>query len=66
LELTAKTHYEFSGIRGLLQLADHRASAKEEGSYVPELSNFNYKFPHSEKRGAQKLIENIGGTMIYY
>jgi CRISPR-associated endonuclease/helicase Cas3 len=57
LELTAKTHYEFSGIRGLLQLADHRASAKEEGSYVPELSNFNYKFPHSEKRGAQKLIE---------
>lgn len=57
LEQTALTQYEFSGIRGLLQLADHRASAKEDGDFVPNSSLFGYNFPHAEKRGVQKLIE---------
>lgn len=58
LEITANKHYEFAGSRGLLQLADHRASAKEDGDFVPDFSTFHYQFPHKEKRGVQKLIEN--------
>lgn len=57
LEQTAMVQYEFSGIRGLLQLADHRASAKEDNEYMPTISPFRYTFPHPEKRGVQKLIE---------
>lgn len=57
LEQTAKAFYEYAGIRGLLQLADHRASAKEDGDFVPNCSAFHYNFPHAEKRGVQKLIE---------
>lgn len=57
LEQTAIVQYEFSAIRGLLQLADHRASAKEDGDFVPNSSPFSYNFPHAEKRGVQKLIE---------
>ena len=57
LEQTAIVQYEFSGIRGLLQLADHRASAKEDGENPPIISSFSYHFPHAEKRGVQHLIE---------
>jgi len=58
LEIIANKHYEFAGPRGLLQLADHRASAKEDGDFVPDFSSFHYQFPHKEKRGIQKLVEN--------
>lgn len=57
LEQTAVVQYEYSGIRGLLQLADHRASAKEEGEHLPAFYSFSYHFPHAKKRGVQKLIE---------
>lgn len=57
LEQSAKTHYEFAGPRGLLHLVDHRASAKEEGEFVPDFTQFSYQFPHKEKRGVQRLIE---------
>ncbi|KAA6326209.1 CRISPR-associated endonuclease/helicase Cas3 [termite gut metagenome] len=57
LEISANTLYEFAGLRGLLQLADHRASAKEAGDSVPDFIHFQYTFPHKEKRGVQKLIE---------
>lgn len=57
LEQSAKAHYEFAGPRGLLQLVDHRASAKEEGEEVPVFTKFKYKFPWKEKTGVQKLIE---------
>lgn len=53
----AKIQYEFSGIRGLLQLADHRASAKEENDFVPDNTAFEYQFPYSCKRGVQELVE---------
>ena len=58
LLVIAKIQYEFAGPRGLLQLADHRASAIEDGDYVPEHKKFEYIFPHSEKRNVQNLIEN--------
>lgn len=57
LEYSAKTHYEFAGPRGLLRLVDHRTSAKEDGEFVPEFTQFSYQFPHKEKRGVQRLIE---------
>jgi len=57
LEQSAKAHYEFAGLRGLLRLVDHRASAKEEGEEVPVFTKFSYQFPHKEKRGVQRLIE---------
>lgn len=58
LSEVAKLHYEFAGPRGLLQLSDHRASAIEDGDFVPDHKPFKYKFPHSEKRSVQKLIEH--------
>ena len=54
---SAKSFYEYAGLRGLLQLADHRASAKEEGKKVPDITSFKYNFPYAEKRGVQELIE---------
>lgn len=57
LEQTAKIHYEFAGVRGLLRLIDHRASAKEDGGSVPDFTPFHYQFPHTKKRGVQELIE---------
>lgn len=51
-----KLQYEYSALRSLLQFADHRASAREVGDYVPELKPFSYKFPHSTMRPVQKLI----------
>lgn len=57
LEQSAKTHYEFAGPRGLLQLVDHRTSAREEGEFVPDFTQFGYQFPHKEKRGVQQLIQ---------
>ena len=49
--------YEYDGVRGVLQWADHRASAKEDGETLPKITAFNYVFPFSEKRGIQKLVE---------
>lgn len=49
--------YKFSAVRGLLQFADRRASARESKDYVPNLIPFKYTFPHKEKRGVQNLIE---------
>ena len=57
LALSSKKIYEFSGVRGLLQLADHRASAKEDGDVIPDCKCFHYQFPYKEKRGVQKLVE---------
>lgn len=51
-----KLQYEYSALRALLQLADHRASAREEGDYVPELKSFRYNFPHTTMRPVQQLI----------
>ena len=59
LELSANAQYEFAGPRGLLQLADHRMSAKEDGEFVPNFTMFKYEFPHNEKRGVQTLIEKF-------
>lgn len=50
--------YEYSGVRGLLQLADHRASAKEGLETLPIFKAFSYDFPHLEKRNVQKIIDD--------
>jgi CRISPR-associated endonuclease/helicase Cas3 len=57
LEQLAEIQYEFAGPRGLLQLADHRASAKEDGDFVPDFTSFSYIFPYHEKNSVQKLVE---------
>ena len=57
IEDLAIKQYECAGLRGLLQLADHRASAKEDNQYIPTLTDFSYNFPFSQKRGVQKLVE---------
>lgn len=49
-------HYEYSGVRALLQLADRRASAKESNENVPELKSFSYLFPENwQKRKVQEI-----------
>lgn len=57
LSQVANLHYEFAGPRGYLQLADHRASALEDGDFVPDHKPFKYQFPYPEKRNVQCLIE---------
>lgn len=57
-ERLAIEHYCYAGPRGLLRLADHRASAREEGLDVVDISSFEYSFPSNwEKRTVQKLVE---------
>ena len=51
-------HYEFAGIRGLLQLADVRASIVENGAFIPPFIPFIYDFPKNWlKRPVQKIAE---------
>ena len=38
-------------------MADHRASAKEDGEYTTSIKSFSYSFPFAQKRGIQKLVE---------
>jgi CRISPR-associated endonuclease/helicase Cas3 len=54
-----RLRYEYDGPRAVLQLADHRASAKEEGEIVPAFRSFDYQFPHASKRGVQQLITEL-------
>jgi CRISPR-associated endonuclease/helicase Cas3 len=56
---TVRLRYEYDGPRYLLQLADHRASAKEEGIVIPDLRSFSYSFPYKEKRGVQLKIDEL-------
>ena len=62
LEDIVKSFYEFSGVRYFTQLADHRASIKENlkesDRFVPDIKNFEYTFPIDwEKRNVQKIVE---------
>lgn len=56
--LLCSAHMEYDAIRGLLQLADHRASAKEEMENISSLEPFSYTFPYTQKRGVQKIVED--------
>lgn len=51
--------YAYAGLRSLLQLIDHRASAAEGGASLLPLRSFSYKFPHAERRGVQQEIEKL-------
>lgn len=55
--LALRKQYELAGPRGFLQFADHRASAKEDGQELPALKPFTYNFPHPNKTGVQKIVE---------
>lgn len=51
-------HYEFAGVRGLLQLADVRASISENGAFIPPFIPFEYQFPKNwTKRPVQEIAE---------
>jgi CRISPR-associated endonuclease/helicase Cas3 len=51
-------HYEFAGVRGLLQLADVRASITENGGFIPPFIPFEYDFPKEWiKRPVQQIAE---------
>lgn len=51
-------HYEFAGVRGLLQLADVRASITENGGFIPPFIPFEYDFPKEwTKRPVQEIAE---------
>ena len=49
--------YQFDGVRSLLQLIDHRASAAENGDELPKFRTFDYKFPHRDEFGKAKKNE---------
>ncbi|OJW70708.1 CRISPR-associated helicase Cas3' [Spirosoma sp. 48-14] len=50
-------HYEYAGVRSYLQVADRRTSAKESGENLSDPKSFEYKFPHSERRNVQRIVE---------
>ena len=58
-EKAISKRYLFDGPRAWLQLIDHRASAFEQDEELPLLVAFSYKFPHDEKRGVQRIIEDL-------
>lgn len=52
-------HYEYAGLRGLLQLADVRASITEQGKFIPEFDPFSFQFPEEwTKRPVQLIAES--------
>jgi CRISPR-associated endonuclease/helicase Cas3 len=57
--------YQYAGPRALLQLADHRASALEDGSVPKEFKKYSYSFPHVAEdgtrslRGVQKIVSDF-------
>lgn len=52
-------NYEFAGLRFYLQLADHRASIKENNKPVPEFKKFDYQFPSDWiRKPVQQIAEN--------
>ncbi len=53
-----KRHYEFAGIRGLLQLADQRASIAENDAFIPDYIPFEYSFKHTKRRSVQQIAED--------
>lgn len=57
LQTVCNKSCEYGAVRGLLQFADHRASAREENEYVADITTFSYQFPFAKKRGIQQLIE---------
>ncbi len=50
-ERAIERRYAYAGVRSLLQLADHRASASEEDEALPPLESFAYEFPHKDDDG---------------
>lgn len=53
-------HYEMSGVRAYLQLADRRASARESNEVVLPFNKFKYTFPGGwTKRNVQKIAEQF-------
>lgn len=65
-EAAVLKRYLYDGPRALLQLADHRASARESGEELPKLERFTYDFPHIDKvtgqpslRGVQQIIPTL-------
>jgi CRISPR-associated endonuclease/helicase Cas3 len=58
--------YEYAGPRALLQLADHRASAREDGEILPALDlDFSYSFPNGwQKRGIQRKVEEVADQLF--
>jgi len=52
-------HYEYAGVRSLLQLADVRASIVENDGFVPPFISFRYDFPVGwTKRPVQQIAES--------
>ena len=51
--------FKFDAVRALLRMFDHRASALEKHEIRVSLHTFNYEFPYPEKRGVQKIIEDL-------
>lgn len=60
-ERAIELRYVFAGVRSLLQLADHRASASEENDALPPLESFAYEFPHKDEHGndSYRGVQNV-------
>jgi CRISPR-associated endonuclease/helicase Cas3 len=53
---TVSKFYEFGGVRSYLQIADHRASAKESHNPYPSITSFRYSFNEKwTKRPVQEI-----------
>ncbi|HRN46532.1 MAG TPA: CRISPR-associated helicase Cas3', partial [Niabella sp.] len=58
-------HYEMAGVRTYLQLADKRASAKEENNTTVGFNKFSYTFPEDwQKRNVQIIAEQYSNDEL--
>jgi len=53
---TALKFYLYSGVRSYLQIADHRASAKESEDPYPQINEFQYTFKEEWKKRPVQLL----------
>lgn len=49
-------HFEYAGVRSMLQIADRRASAREAQDAPLPFKEFDYKFRHNSYRKVQELV----------
>ncbi|WP_069658383.1 CRISPR-associated helicase Cas3' [Arcticibacter eurypsychrophilus] len=62
---TIAKFYEYSGVRSYLQIADHRASAKESNNPYPSIDAFHYSFNKNwTKRPVQEIVDKHWEDML--
>ncbi len=63
-DIAIRERYRFGGVRALLQLFDHRASAKEAKDDLPPFDTFHYDFPYKAKDAEGNVVLDGHGNPV--